>query len=91
MKPLPINPRVTQVIAHDDYSLEVTFQNGEFRRFDTSSYLDVSPFFQELHDKNYFKSAFVSGGTVEWAHGQNFCPDTLYELGTEIVSHRPAA
>ncbi|MGL4942699.1 MAG: DUF2442 domain-containing protein [Thermoguttaceae bacterium] len=88
MKSLPINPRVTQVSANDNYTLTMMFQNGEIRVFDASSYLGASSFFEELRDEAYFKSAFVIGGTVEWPHGQSFCPDTLYELAVAVTQNQ---
>jgi len=34
----------------------------------------------ELQDRAYFNAVRVSLGSIEWPRGQNFCPDTLYEL-----------
>ncbi len=33
-----MNPRVTAARPLDDYELEVSFENGEFRRFDVKPY-----------------------------------------------------
>ena len=73
-----MNPRVTAVIAKDDYTLEITFANGEVGIYDCAAHLDFGVF-QELRDKAYFKQARAEGGTVVWPHEQDICPDTLYE------------
>ncbi len=73
-----MNPRVKAVVPQDDYTLELTFTNGEVRVFDCSSLLSFGVF-QELQDVNYFNQASAEGGTVVWPHEQDICPDTLYE------------
>lgn len=73
-----MNPRVNDVQPLDDYKLLLTFTNGEKALFDVSKYLEHK-FWSELKDKSIFKTVKVSGGSVEWIHGQDFCPDELYE------------
>lgn len=73
-----MNPRISGVTANDDYTLAIFFANGEVGSFDVSPYLDKG-IFQELRDKSYFKQVTVAMSTVQWPHGQDFCPDTLYE------------
>jgi hypothetical protein len=72
-----MNPRVTEVKSNPNYTITLTFTNGEVRLFDVKPYLDKG-IFQELHDANYFKSVKPFLGSVQWQHGQDFCPDTLY-------------
>lgn len=73
-----MNPRISNVRANADYTLTIFFTNGEVGSFDVSPYLDKG-IFQELRDRNYFKQVTVAFGTVQWPHGQDLCPDTLYE------------
>jgi hypothetical protein len=73
-----MNPRVKDVVARDDYKLEITFTSGEVGVFDCA-YLLSFGVFTEFQDINYFKQASVEGGTVVWPHEQDICPDTLYE------------
>lgn len=80
-----MNPRVVTVKANDDFTLTLTFANGEVGQFDVTPYLDKG-IFQELRDLGYFKQARTALGTVQWPHEQDFCPDTLYE-----ASHKLAA
>ena len=72
-----MNPRVKSVIASPDYKLHIEFTNGEHGIYDCSHLLELGVF-QELKDRNYFKKARVSDGTVVWPHEQDICPDTLY-------------
>ncbi|MDR2706598.1 MAG: DUF2442 domain-containing protein, partial [Planctomycetaceae bacterium] len=76
MKRLPLNPRVLNFVIQPDYKLAITFKNCETKIFDTQPYLDSSEFFRELLNESYFAKAFLSGGTIEWPNGQDFCPDT---------------
>ncbi len=80
-----MNPRVRTVVPNADYTLELTFANGEFALFDCKHLLDLGVF-QELKDIGYFKRARVELGTVTWPHGQDICPDTLYEDSRRIPS-----
>ena len=51
-----MNPRVKDVVARDDYKLEITFMNGEVGVFDCAHLLSFGVF-QELQDISYFKQA----------------------------------
>lgn len=73
-----MNPRVKTAIPTDHHTLVITFTNGEMAIYDCSPFLDFGVF-QELREISYFKQARVEGGTVVWPHGQDICPDTLYE------------
>lgn len=72
-----MNPRISRVVATDDYKLKLTFTNGEHGVYDCSGLLDFGVF-KELKDKNYFKKVEVLDGTIVWPHEQDICPDTLY-------------
>jgi len=79
-----MNPRVRSVRPTDDYTLELTFTNGETGVYDCRPLLGFGVF-QELRDINYFRSARVENGTVTWPHEQDICPDTLYEESRRAV------
>lgn len=72
-----MNPRISRVVATDDYKLKLTFTNGEHGVYDCSGLLNFGVF-KELKDKNYFKKVEVLDGTIVWPHEQDICPDTLY-------------
>ena len=72
-----MNPRVKNVVALDNYSLKLAFDNGEAGLYDCSKLLNFGVF-KELKNMAYFKRAFVNHGTVAWPNEQDICPDTLY-------------
>ena len=72
-----MNPRVIEVRPNDDYTLVLTFDNGEVGIFDVSPYLDIGVFCR-LRDRNVFNSVRPFLGSIQWNNGLDFCPDTLY-------------
>ena len=80
-----MNPRVVTVVPRDDFTLLLTFSNGERGVYDCAQLLDFGVF-QELRDLTYFRRATVQNGTVVWPHEQDICPDTLYEDSRKLVS-----
>ena len=73
-----LNPRVTTVAPNPDYTLTLTFENGEKKKFDMTPYIGCSPWFEELRDWNCFSQARPDLGTVVWPNEQDLCPDTFY-------------
>ncbi len=80
-----MNPRVKDVVPNNDYTINILFDNGEEKVFDVNPYLDKG-IFKELRDPNVFKSVKPFMGSVQWKHGQDFCPDTLYLTSNRIVT-----
>ncbi len=78
-----MNPRVSHVIPNSDFTLTLTFTNGEIRRFDAKPYLDKG-IFQELRDLQIFNRVKPFLGSVQWSGGQDFDPDSLYEDGVPV-------
>ena len=72
-----MNPRVVAVQPHPDYTLTLTFTNGEARMCDVKPYLNIG-IFQELQDQHFFNSVRPFLGSIQWQSGQDLCPDTLY-------------
>ncbi len=84
-----MNPRVRKVHPKDDYTLSIVFENDEERIFDVKPYLDKG-IFRQLKDRRIFNSVKPFLGSVQWANGLDFCPDTLY-LESKIPDHRVKA
>jgi len=80
-----MNPHVRSVRALEDYALEVSFENGESRRFDVKPYLDRG-IFVRLRDHEAFRAVRVVAGSVEWANGLDLSYDTLYVEGQPILA-----
>jgi hypothetical protein len=90
-----VNPRVKAVKPNLDYTLTLTFANGEVKRFDVKPYLDFG-IFQELKNLSVFNSVRPCLGSIQWTNGQDFCPDMLYidgvpatESGETEITGRP--
>ena len=72
-----MNPRVTHVKPEQNFSLLLTFTNGEVKRFDVKPYLEIG-IFKELQDVSVFNSVKPFLGSIQWSNGVDLCPDTLY-------------
>ncbi|MBE0577369.1 MAG: DUF2442 domain-containing protein [Desulfuromonadales bacterium] len=70
---------VVRVVPHENYRLEIEFNNGEVRFFDGSPYLNKG-IFSQLYDKALFARAFVAYDTVCWPGELDIAPETLYSL-----------
>ena len=72
-----LRPVVTKVEPIENYSLILSFDNGERKQFDVKPYIQGS-WYGMLKDESYFKSVHPNGYSIEWADGQDLCPDELY-------------
>lgn len=82
-----MNPRVKQVVPNKDFTITITFTNGEIGIFDVKPYLDKG-IFKELKDWNLFSTVKPFMGTVQWIHEQDLCPDTIYVESEKIGKER---
>jgi len=62
----------------EDYTLLLTFENGERRCLDMKPYLHRGVF-KELADKEMFNTVYVSFDTVAWKNEIDLAPEILYE------------
>ena len=85
----PMNPHVTSVRALDDYELEVSFENGEQKRFDVKPYL-ARGIFVRLRERALFQAVRVVAGSIEWPGGLDLSYDTLYVAGQPISERAEA-
>jgi len=58
--------------------LEIEYENSEIREFDFTPYLERGVV-RESKDIAYFSRVEVSMGSIQCPHGQDLCPDTIYE------------
>ena len=75
--------RVVEAKPNDDFSLDITFDDGSVKRFDVKPYLNFG-IFRELQNLAYFKQVSIAYGTVQWPNEQDISPETLYVEGAEI-------
>ena len=74
-------PRVKSVEARSDYTLLITFQNGERKEYDVKPLLQY-PMYRNL--EKVFPAATVQFGTVVWPGDLDISPDTLYLNGKSV-------
>lgn len=70
-------PSVVQVVAQQDYQLEVQFNNGENAILDMRPYLDFGVF-SRLKVEQAFMQVYVSFDTIEWRCGVDLDPAFVY-------------
>ena len=68
---------IVNVLPLDNYQLQLTFENGEKRKFDMNPYLDFG-IFKELKDVSLFNTVHVSFDTIEWENEADLDPELLY-------------
>ncbi|MBL0174153.1 MAG: DUF2442 domain-containing protein [Ignavibacteria bacterium] len=76
-------PAVTSVVARDDFTLHVVFENGESGVLDMKPYLDFGVF-RSIGTLAAFKSVRVAFDTVEWGNGIDLDPEFVH---TACVLH----
>ncbi|MBP6635672.1 MAG: DUF2442 domain-containing protein [Paludibacter sp.] len=79
-----MNPRVSEVKPGSDFTLLLTFNNGEVKSFDVKPYLGIG-IFKQLNDISVFNSVRPSLGSIQWSNGVDLCPDTLYLESVKVV------
>ena len=70
---------VVAVKPLDGYKLDVEFDNGEKSVMDCTRYLN-RPYWKRLNDKDFFRQAFVSYGTVVWPDEIDIGSEDLWEF-----------
>ncbi|WP_409969870.1 DUF2442 domain-containing protein [Bengtsoniella intestinalis] len=78
-----LRPKAIHVEPQDNYTLLITFSNQERKLFDVAPYLDWGPFV-ELKNPTLFRTVKPAGLSIEWIHGQDICPDELYDNSTLV-------
>ena len=79
-----MNPRVSEVKPGNDFTLLLTFSNGEVKSFDVKPYLGIG-IFKQLNDVSVFNSVRPFLGSIQWSNGVDLCPDTLYLESVKVA------
>ncbi len=66
-----MNPRVTNVKPEQNFTLVLTFTNGEVKSFDVKPYLEIG-LFKELRDVSLFNSVKPCLGSIQWANALTY-------------------
>jgi len=70
-------PSVKNVVANEDYTLSIDFDNGESGTLDMKPFLDLGVF-RKIKNYNAFKQVRVAFDTVEWDSGVDLDPEFVY-------------
>ena len=81
---IPVSIKVKPL---EDYHIHVTFDNNEEKIYDVNPLIQ-GDWFGQLRDINIFNTVHVAGISVEWAEGQDVCPDDLYYNSVLIGSEQ---
>jgi hypothetical protein len=76
---------VKSVTPKKDYTLCLTFIDGEKRIYDARPLLEKK-IFSSLKDPDFFMQAKVACGTVVWNDDIDIAPEHLYESSVPVVS-----
>ena len=90
-------PKITKVIANDNYTLTITFNNYEVRLYDLSK--SLFGVFEILKDKDKFREVFIDASgnlawdkdknidsNVVWSNRIDICKDAAY-MGSDPTRH----
>jgi hypothetical protein len=79
--------KVQSVIANNDYSVTVSFDDGQTKRYDVRPLLNEGVF-QMLRESAYFHQVQVipGFGGIEWPDGQDIAPEELEKNGVPVFS-----
>ena len=75
---------ITTISANDDWTLDVSFNDGAQCRFDVKPLLACEAF-KPLRNLNAFKAISNGSYFVEWENEADLSADTLYLEGTSII------
>ena len=77
------NWSVEEVEPRDDYTLLITFADGEKKLYDAAPLLKKKTF-EPLKDVRFFMSAKAEYETVVWTDDIDIAPEHLYEYGSPL-------
>ena len=83
--------RITGVVPNDDFTLTLTFDNGERRLYDAAPLLKAGTVFAPFRDLENFRRVYLDenhcvawdidpsvDSNVEWNNKVDICPDSCY-------------
>ena len=82
---------IVKVVANDDYTLTLTFNNGEVRIYDAKHLFSENSVFNKIKNRNNFKRVYLDDShcvswdidpnvdsNIVWNNKLDLCPDSCY-------------
>ena len=69
---------IVKVVPQSDFLLDLTYENGEQRRFDMKPLLGMKPW-DRIKNQHLFELVRTEYGTVVWPGDIDIAPETLYD------------
>lgn len=80
-----ISPEVIQVIPHDNYIVEVLFQDGKIVHYDVNHLLEKG-IFAKLKDKSFYKNrCTVMNHTLAWDVSGEYNPTNCIDIDPDVL------
>lgn len=73
-----ITPDILKVEVLEDYLLKIIFVTKEEKIYDMKYLINSYKIYEKLKNKEYFENVIIRGDTIEWANGEDVCPEELY-------------
>lgn len=70
---------ITKIKYQGQYVFYIEFDDETHGDIDLSDYLEKGSVFAPLKNLDFFREAFIDGGTINWPNGADIAPKTLYE------------
>ena len=78
-------PEVVQVIPHENYIVEVLFQDGKIVHYDVSHLLEKGAF-KKLKDKDFYMSrCTVMNHTLAWDTSGEYNPTNCLDIAPDML------
>lgn len=90
--------RLTSVVPNDNYTLTLTFDNGEVRLYDVLPLMSSGSVFASLHNLSDFRRVYLDednsiawdidptvDSSVVWSNKLDLCPDSCYVDSTPLT------
>jgi len=71
-------PNIIGAKALDNYLIYLIYETKEEKIYDMKRLINENKFYENLLDKQYFKSLKIRGDSIEWEKGEDVAPENLY-------------